>query len=838
MPASPKSRTPAPRRKRGLGPELFVLAGAGVLVLLMLGGLAFYWSTGGFDLLEVAALERQTLTEGTAWSLDLPVQSRGIPAGELQFSLLEGPIGLVIDERTGRLSWTPPEEAGPGEYPVRVRAAGHRRRAEARILLQVDEHNTPPVLDPVESISIEQGQPVRIHLAAHDPDLPQQKLAFDLLESASDEAAISTRSGDFVWRTKRAEPDNIYDFVVRVRDSLDAESEPVRFSITVTPRKPVADAPAPQPTETMPDEPLPVVDEPVTELPRVAAASDSPLVAGLRKLFDEHRLLARKPKDYAAVRRLFAEQFANEQAESMRLAFGDERDAIDKWLNQHGDFKEELYTALRSDWDDVPEALNLVANLWKNFPQAMEPYGELVIATATVWDRKTAGIIDSQEHIRRAQATAPPEPMGALANFRYLVDTEDLMEGRIRYLPWEFLVHVVNHTTPLADRQWALANYLNQRVGIGKCYHDCPYDMLMLKTDSRQARMNNQVYTLQNLRQLGGVCSLQADYAARVAKSLGVPAADVSGQGRTGQYHAWVMWVELASVTPQAIKFELKSHGRYRGDNYYIGTLTDPRTGEPITDRELEMQLHSAGTSPLAHRHADLLMRAYPMLVRRDPPLEPVQQLDYLEKVLEIDPWNEAAWLEAARLARSLRGEPQYSKAIRRVLDGLFTTFAAFPDFTWKVFEDLTSYAEDEKLRRNMYEQLLNMYVAAQRPDLAADAGLKLADLLAADNQQAAAVQGLSGIVLAFPTEGQFVPKLVDRIELLCDKLPDTGPKLARFYDALLPKVPRQRLDEPSEYCMALLRKAIACYERQGEAERAAAARAELQRLESAAAPN
>ncbi len=73
---------------------------------------------------------------------------------------------------------------------------------------------------------------------------------------------------------------------------------------------------------------------------------------------------------------------------------------------------------------------------------------------------------------------------------------------------------------------------------------------------------------------------MQADFAARVAKSLLVPAEYVGGEANSGGLHAWVMWVEVKSVNKDAVAFTLESHGRYFGDNYYVGTLLDPKTGQ------------------------------------------------------------------------------------------------------------------------------------------------------------------------------------------------------------------------------------------------------------------
>ena len=46
----------------------------------------------------------------------------------------------------------------------------------------------------------------------------------------------------------------------------------------------------------------------------------------------------------------------------------------------------------------------------------------------------------------------PADLAVALDNFDYLVKTESVMQGRIQYVPWEFLTLVVNHRTPRVER--------------------------------------------------------------------------------------------------------------------------------------------------------------------------------------------------------------------------------------------------------------------------------------------------------------------------------------------------------------------------------------------------
>src|SRR5262249_24071185 len=150
------------------------------------------------------------------------------------------------------------------------------------------------------------------------------------------------------------------------------------------------------------------------------------------------------------------------------------------------------------------------------------------------------------------------------------------MEGRIRYVPWEFLKHVVNHRTPESERQWSMQRVAGGRAMYGKCYSAVPYDHEMLKSHSQVAQLNGKEYTLPNLLTFGGVCAMQADFASRVGKSVGVSAEYVTGEAAGGELHAWVMWVELKQATATGLQFSLESHGRYFGDKFYVGHLRDP----------------------------------------------------------------------------------------------------------------------------------------------------------------------------------------------------------------------------------------------------------------------
>ncbi|MCU0878673.1 MAG: hypothetical protein MUF06_12880 [Pirellulaceae bacterium] len=580
----------------------------------------------------------------------------------------------------------------------------------------------------------------------------------------------------------------------------------------------------PTPTTPPPSPPAPPT-EPAVTTPSPPAVD--PFVAGVVDLYESKLLLVKK--EYPLVRKVFADQFARTHEAEIRAALGDEYDALAAWFDEHPAVREELYNAIDPAADKIPEVMRIFNELRKEFPDKIAPYGNLAIATSIVWDDPRRGVYDYRHHAERCKSTMPEGLLEAVDNFRYLVAAEPVMQGRIQYVPWEFLVHVVNHRTPAQERQWALQGFLPKRVMFGKCYSDVPYDNAMLESQSAVARMNNKPYTLPNLLTFGGVCAMQADFSSRVGKSLGVAAEYVRGEAAGGEGHAWVMWVELKQATPTGLIFTLESHGRYRGDKYYVGTLDDPQTGGEMTDRELELRLHTVGLDALAKRQAELVMKAYP-IVRDQEQLDVPAQLAMLTDAINLSPGCEAAWLEVARLARESSGKKELTKLFQPLFERLFVTFARMPDFTWRVFDDLVAFQADPKQRDALFARLVLMYEVAGRPDLACEARLRLTDYLVEQDKTIEALRGLAFTVKKFPDEGRYVPKMLDRIDSICAEaaLPDADKHLVTFYTEFLPMIPQLRGDRPSPYCIETYERAIALFQARGQPQLAQLLQIEL----------
>ena len=404
------------------------------------------------------------------------------------------------------------------------------------------------------------------------------------------------------------------------------------------------------------------------------------------------------------------------------------------------------------------------------------------------------------------------------------------MQGRAQFLPWEFLIHFVNSKTPRVEREWAVANYVSRRTMYGKCYADVPYDTQMLKTESRVCKLEGKDYSLPNLVDFGGVCAMQADFAARVGKAIGVPSAYVSGETSSGEMHAWVMWVEVKQVSNTGISFTLESHGRYFGDKFYVGMLRDPQSGRQITDRELELRLQAVGLNPVAYHHAKLVMQAYPLL-RDKLKWKPAQEIVFLNSVVDLCPGNEEAWRQVAQLAQGGKISTDSYKLMTAMCDKLFRTFAHFPDFTWTVFDDLVQYQKNAKQRYQLYDRLIQLYEVAERPDLACEARLKLSDYWLEDGKSKEVIEGLAFAIKKFPDDGRAVPKLLDKLEEVCEKVKGADELLLQFYQEFIPLVPQTRGNEPSAYCMKMLARAILRFKAAGQIEQAQIFAAQLAKL-------
>ena len=530
--------------------------------------------------------------------------------------------------------------------------------------------------------------------------------------------------------------------------------------------------------------------------------------------------------EYRAARAVMATYFEKKYDADLRAGFDTDYGAIVQFLKDNPEIRETLYAALDPEVDQFEEALRIFRELYKLGPEKLKAHANLAIATCVVWDSPKA-VYDYRGHQVRTRSTLPVDPMtvGWKENYEYLISREGELKGAVQNLPWEFLVHAVNNRTPAAERDWSIKNYLKKRTGIGGIYKEIVYDREMLRTEQKngggkgECKLTGQDYTLEGIKKFGGVCAQQADFSARVAKSLAVPAEYVRGEGNSGGLHAWVMWVELKAVSKDKVEFAMLSEGRYFGDQFYVGHLEDPKSGKPITDRDMERRLVTLGIAPQHARHADLLMRMYPHF-KEEKALTPKQQLAFVKKVFEIFPHCERAWLELAEIAKD--GKTIEPADAVNLANKMFLSFSNFPDFSWSLFDPILTGQKDKVQRGAVFEKAVLKYEAIGRPDLACECRIKWAESVEESKDYKKAAEGLAQTISKFPAEGRYVPKVLDKLADVCSKYKDGTKKLAKFYLEFLPRVPKTRGDEVTEYAVKVHEQALAFFQANNLAKEAA----------------
>jgi len=770
----------------------------------------------------VSKVPLQSVKEGQR--LTLPIANLIDPARKDQsrLQMIEGPAGATFDVAKGTFDWAPAEADGSAQHRVviQVSAAGATEKCE--FFIDVVETNLPPVFEGKVDLLAKVGEAGRLSLIAIDKDDPPAKLRYTI-ENNPPSSSFDESTAELEWLPPaEMAGKSVIVTVTATEDQPQGLSASRRFRIIVE-AKPEMLVRAETPDMSLDlskDKPVNAVSQPIAP-PK--PNPDEPQVQELLDLYAEKQLRSadRKlfaPASYPVLRKWFAKKFRFDHKKELQEAWGSDTDAMLKWLDEREDFQEELFTAIDPKVDDVTTAMRLLKELKETFPKDIDRYGSLTIATCVVWD-KPGGVYKYDYHANRAKAAMPANLASAVDSFRYLVEREKFMEGRILFVPWEYLTLVVNHETPLAERDWAMQTYGPRRVMFGKCYQDCPYDMSMLDSGSKEGRLNNKPYNFVTLKQFGGVCVHQADYASRIGKSIGVPAVSCAGSGRfAGAGHAWVMWVELRSISPTGVGFSIESHGRYRDDHYYVGRLEDPQSGKGITDRDLERRLHAVGANTQGRRHAALVMKVWPMVNEAVKP-DFQEQMAYLAQTMKLSPWNERAWKVLAKLAQenseSLTATDR--KQLQKAFATLFTTFGGLPDFTTEVFGDLLAFEKNPKKRIGYYNQLLDLYANAQRPDLSFKKLPDLVKLLIEDNRRADAVNMLAAVVKKNANEGKYIPPVLDDLEQLCAGDEKLTKSMVAFYGEFVPLIDMKRGGTVSDYCVAMHERAIEKMEAAGQ---------------------
>ena len=538
------------------------------------------------------------------------------------------------------------------------------------------------------------------------------------------------------------------------------------------------------------------------------------------KFYKENKLL--NIKSYPAIRKAVVEQLTAKYRNQIQSQWGSDSDPFVKWLNEHVAIKEEFLLAIDPAYDDIAAAIRLFKQLWEKYPKKFEQYPALAIATAVVWDKPNDSIFG--DYRWQFQAIPATDPADAFVNFEYYSSMESIMSDRIKLLPWEFLTFIVCHKTTIPERKWAVENYLPQRKMIGEHY----FDVAWIGIDPPP--LKGLPYTLMNMRKYGGVCACQSDFAMQLSRSLGVPAYRGNGPN-----HAWVIWIEIQSLSSNSVKFSVEQAGRYREGKYYVGGTCDSQTGRNLDEWMVGLKLHRIAMNVVAYRQAKLIMQSYDNLVESET-LTVKEQLALLKKINEFSPGCEEAWNEIALLGKN--GEFGKKDGIKRtgeLLDMMFGTFAKTPDYTLNFFEDIIDYDEIQSRHDELYGKLFFWYQKIGRPDLLFRAKVNYfkRKLDADENIRKNVIVELGKTCIQFAGEDYHLSTLLDEMDRVAIGNENLNKLVAEFYRQFLTIMQRQPDDFSKEFRRDTFQRATRQFEILGNRDLAAAAKTQAKKAQS-----
>ncbi len=229
--------------------------------------------------------------------------------------------------------------------------------------------------------------------------------------------------------------------------------------------------------------------------------------------------------------------------------------------------------------DDISAVFKILNDIWKNNPNDFKSFSNLAIAIAIVFDTQPPS---SYPHSQVSEKSLPRKLQQPVDAFKMWVN--DRRKGRlmskIENLSVEELKFLVATILPQADRVWAQRSVSTNSNSIPKLYSGVPYDFARLNAKEFSWVDRRGEYTLENIKNMGGICTDQSFFTSEVAKAKGLPAFIFSGAGSDG-FHAWVGYMIKSGKWNFSV-------GRFASGKFVTGKTYDPQTWDIATSHSLE----------------------------------------------------------------------------------------------------------------------------------------------------------------------------------------------------------------------------------------------------------
>lgn len=424
--------------------------------------------------------------------------------------------------------------------------------------------------------------------------------------------------------------------------------------------------------------------------------------------------------------------------------------------------------------DDVPAAYAVLGRLLDAHGERVAELAPLAAAVCVVHDQPRARLVNEN--------TVPL--IDPVELFGYYASNERAMLFDLRETPAGVLVHLADGTGTLEEYEWARKRYGRDR-NVGNRYSEVPYDTRALKQEGVDKRVTEAGgYSLQSIRQLGGVCADQAYFALSVGKSCGIPACSV--RGKTDSVgHAWVGFVEQSGRRGVRWNFDAGRFGDYEDVR---GSVLDPQTWQSVADADLavasaaasvplERRQQSAALVDAAGRTGSNAKRSGREGDRLD---ARAAQLELLEAALRLNPGNLDAW----RFARNLIATPdstlEQKEHWTQAVDQL--TAQSYPDFAFEFVGPVFRAEADLSVKLNLWDWAAKRF--ASRPDLAVRARLERTQVMIEQGRKPEAVTAARAVFDQNPDAGPGAVEALSLAERLLVELGRQGEVLPMYEQA------------------------------------------------------
>ncbi|MCY2951150.1 MAG: hypothetical protein NTU53_04130 [Planctomycetota bacterium] len=417
--------------------------------------------------------------------------------------------------------------------------------------------------------------------------------------------------------------------------------------------------------------------------------------------------------------------------------------------------------------DKPAEVYALLDRLRRERGRVLDAYATLTAAICVVHDHP----LDRRVNENAAKADDP------LKIFDYYCRNEGRMFFKIKPVPAELLIYVVDTTASIEEMEWALERYAGDPK-VGGRFFDIKYDHEHVRRGTPK-QVTREGFNLPNILQFGGVCADQAYFASSVGKAIGVPTALASGSaGEMG--HAWVGFFQ-ATGRQGWWNFDIGRYAAYRGIR---GVVIDPQLREGIPDSYVALLAEMIGSNPES-RHAavaltDAAMRLIELersgkalgapitderiagtVLAKPRKAEAAAELELLEAAVKQCPGNRSCWFVVRDLAKGGKLSLDQKRRWAAALEQMCGT--KYPDFAVAVLTPMIQTVEEVAEQEKLWNEAFNRF--SGRADLAAALRMSQAAMWESKGQTERAGICYMDVIERYANAGPFVIEALQKAE-------------------------------------------------------------------------